>query len=117
MGALIKAASVCRQTLVVTEFHESFFADDGGAPIEARLGARVRRRLLGLRPPEKRPRPAAAFIPRSDGSAGVDAWFYLPSALVAEMMRILGFKVTVTEHVAKFQGKPYRLYTAVGERG
>jgi len=117
MGALIKAASVCRQTLVVTEIHESFFADDRGVPIEARVGARVRR-LLGLRAPaENRPRMAAPFIPRSDGRAGVDGWFYLPSALVAEMMRILGFTVTVSEHVANFQGKPYRMYTAVGERG
>jgi SAM-dependent methyltransferase len=117
MGALIKAASVCRQTLVVSEIHESFFADDAGTPVEARLGARIRR-LLGLRPPvENRPRMAAPFIPRTDGSAGLDAWFYLPSAMVAEMMRILGFEVTVTEHVQNFQGRPYRMYTAVGERG
>jgi hypothetical protein len=116
MGALIKAASVCGQTLVVTEIHESFFADDRGVPIEARLGAKVRR-LLGLSAPaENRPRLAAPFIPRADGSAGFDAWFYLPSALVAEMLRILGFEVTVTEHVQDFQGKPYRMYTAVGER-
>jgi hypothetical protein len=117
MGALIKAASVCRQTLVVSEIHETFFADDAGTPVEARLGARIRR-LLGLQTSAgNKPRMAAPFIPRADGSAGLDAWFYLPSAMVAEMMRILGFTVTLTEHVQNFQGKPYLMYTAVGERG
>jgi hypothetical protein len=116
MGALVKAASVCRHTLVVTEFHESFFADNGGVPIETRLGAKVRK-LLGLKPPpENRLRLATPFIPRSDGSGGIDAWFHLPSTLVAEMMRILGFKVTITEHVQRFQGRQCRMYTAVGER-
>jgi hypothetical protein len=114
MGALIKAASVCRHTLVVTEIHESFFARDSGVPFEERMGARIRK-LFGLRQPEKKVL-AAPFIPRSVAPGRIDAWFYLPSALVAEMMRILGFKVTMTEHVQRFQGKPYRMYTAVGER-
>ena len=117
MGALIRAASVCGQTLVVTEIHESFFAEPAeGAPIETRIGVKVRR-LLGLPlPAEKKPLMAAPFIPRSDRSDGIDAWFYLPSALTSEMLRILGFTVTVTEHVQQYKGHPYRMYTAVGER-
>jgi hypothetical protein len=115
MGALIRAASVCRQTLVVTEIHESFFSQDAGVPFEARLASRIRR-LIGLGPTQKTLTLAAPFIPRANAPGRIDAWFYLPSTLVAEMMRILGFKVTVTEHVQSFQGKPYRMYTAVGER-
>jgi hypothetical protein len=115
MGALIRVASVCGQTLVVTEIHESHLAPSGGTAIEARLGARVRK-LLGLPLPADRPALAAPFIPRSDAPGGIDAWFYLPSALTAEMMRILGFQVTVTEHVQQYRGQPYRMYTAVGER-
>jgi hypothetical protein len=115
MGALIKAASVCGQTLVVTEIHESHLAPSGGTPIEARLGAKIRK-LLGLPLPAEGPALAAPFIPRADAPEGIDAWFYLPSALTAEMLRILGFQVTVTEHVQQYRGQPYRMYTAVGER-
>ena len=115
MGALIAAAAACRETLVVTEMHEPPAAD-GGTPIETRLGAKVRSavgaaRLAGAPPPV-----AARFIPRADAPDGIDAWFYLPSALVAEMMQVLGFRTTVTEHAQLYRGQPRGMYTVVGER-
>ena len=59
---------------------------------------------------------AARFIPRPDTPDGIDAWFYLPSALVASMMQVLGFRTTVTEHAQLYRGQPRGMFTVVGER-
>lgn len=96
MGAMIKAASVCDGTLVVTEVGEDHYH---------------------RRAPWKRNAMAANFIPRADRPQGIDAWFNLPSGLVAEMMKILGFRPTVTRHKQAYQAGVYRMYTVVGERG
>ena len=114
MGALINAASVCRETLVVTEMHHA--PSPGGVPIEARLGARIRAALGAAQMAEDNSAVAARFIPRPDAPQGIDAWFHLPSSLVGNMMRILGFEVTVTEHPQKFLGQPCDMYTVVGVR-
>ena len=95
MGAMINAASVCGQTLVVTEVGEDHYH---------------------RRTPWKRNPMAAAFIPRANRPQGIDAWFNLPSGLVAEMMQILGFRTTVTRHKQAYQAGQYRMYTVVGQR-
>lgn len=94
MGALIKAASVCGQTLVVADVAEEHYS-----------------RFSWLQ--NKR---AMTFLPRLDRPGGYDAWFMLPSGVVAEMMRIMGFKVTVTKHRQAFAKGVFRMYTVVGER-
>lgn len=95
MGAMIKAASVCDGTFIVTEVGEDHYH---------------------RRTPWKRNAMATNFIPRADNPQGIDAWFNLPSGLVAEMMRILGFRTTVTKHKQAYQAGVYRMYTVVGER-
>ena len=95
MGAMIKAASVCGQTLVVTEVAEEHY---------------------NRRTPWKRDSKALSFIPRSDKPESHDAWFVIPSLVTVEMMRILGFKTTLTRHRQSYQFGKYRMYTVVGER-
>ncbi len=91
-------------------------AADGGTPIETRLGAKVRSALGAARAGDAPPPVAARFIPRPDTPDGIDAWFYLPSALVASMMQVLGFRTTVTEHAQLYRGQPRGMFTVVGER-
>lgn len=94
MGALIHAASACGQTLVVTEVAEQHYA----------------------RLPWRRGKMAASFILRADKPERNDGWFHLPSDLVAEMLKILGFKTTITRHKQQYQHGVFRMYTVVGER-
>jgi hypothetical protein len=95
MGAMIKAASVCGETLVVTEVAEEHY---------------------NRRTPWKRGEMALSFLPRVDRPGGYDAWFVIPSGVVVEMMRILGFKTTVTRHRQDFHLGRFRMYTVVGQR-
>lgn len=95
MGAMIKAASVCDRSLIVTEVGEDHYH---------------------RRTPWNRKAMAANFIPRAANPQGIDAWFNLPSGLVAEMMKILGFRTTITKHKQAYQAGVYRMYTVVGER-
>jgi hypothetical protein len=95
MGALIKAASVCGQTLVVTEVAEEHY---------------------NRRTPWRRNPRALSFLPKADTPHSYDAWFVLPSGVTMEMMRILGFKPTLTRHKQAFQSGTFRMYTVVGER-
>lgn len=95
MGAMIKAASVCGRTLVVTEVAEEHY---------------------NRRTPWKRDAMALSFLPRAGRPESHDAWFVLPSGVTAEMMRILGFRTTVTRHRQTYQFGQYRMYTVVGER-
>ena len=95
MGALIKAASVCADTLVVTDVAEDHY---------------------NRRTPWKRDSMALSFLPRLDKPSTHDAWFVLPSGAIAEMLRIMGFKTTVTRHKQAFSSGQFRMYTVVGER-
>src|ERR1700761_3537640 len=81
MGAIIKAASVCKGSLVITEVAEEHYH---------------------RRTPWKLNRKALSFMPSADKGAPYDAWFVLPSGAVVEMMRILGFKTTLTRHRQAF---------------
>ena len=94
MGALMNAASVCGETLVVTDVAEEHYS-----------------RFSWLQ--DKR---AMRFLPRLDRPGGYDAWFMLPSGLVADMMQIMGFKTTITKHRQAFEKGVFRMYTVVGER-
>jgi hypothetical protein len=95
MGAMIKAASVCDRTLVVTEVAEEHY---------------------NRRTPWRRDPKALSFLPRADHPERHDAWFVLPSGVTAEMMRILGFKTTVTRHRQTYHLGQFRMYTVVGQR-
>lgn len=95
MGAMIKAASVCGRTLVVTEVAEEHYH---------------------RRTPWKRNPKALSFLPRADRPDSYDAWFVLPSGVTLEMMRILGFRPTLSRHRQSFQSGEFRMYTVVGER-
>ena len=95
MGAMIKAASVCGKTLVVTEVAEEHYH---------------------RRTPWKRDPKALTFLPKADQPGSYDAWFVLPSGVTVEMMRILGFKPTLTRHRQSFQSGQFHMYTVVGER-
>jgi hypothetical protein len=95
MGAMIKAASVCSRTLVITEVHEEHY---------------------NRRTPWKRDPMALSFLPRADRPQSHDAWFVVPSGITVEMMRILGFRTTLTRHKQTYQHGQYRMYTVVGER-
>ena len=95
MGAMIKAASVCARTLVITEVAEAHYH---------------------RRAPWKRDPKALSFLPQADRPESYDAWFVLPTGAVVEMMRILGFKTTLTHHRQSYQSGQFRMYTVVGER-
>jgi len=58
------------------------------------------------------------FIPRAEHRGAIDAWYYLPSALVAEVVKIFGFpNVSVTQHKQRFMdGHDWQFYTVVGRR-
>lgn len=117
MRAMVCAASTCAKTLVVTDIHEEMYsAGVGGVPFEVRLAWRVSNFLRRRSQADAGSVLAAHFIPRAKAPDRYDAWFHLPSALVVEMMTILGFRVTLTEHTQPYKGRPYRLFTAVGER-
>ena len=95
MGAMIKAASVCGRTLVVTEVAEEHYH---------------------RRTPWKRDPKALSFLPKAERPESYDAWFVLPSGVTVEMMRILGFRPTLTRHRQSFQAGQFRMYPVVGER-
>lgn len=58
------------------------------------------------------------FIPRTERKGAIDAWYYLPSALVMEVVKIFGFPdVGVTQHTQRFMdGHDWQFYTVVGRR-
>jgi 2-polyprenyl-3-methyl-5-hydroxy-6-metoxy-1,4-benzoquinol methylase len=58
------------------------------------------------------------FIPRSSQRGAIDAWYFLPSALVVEVLQIFGFRtVDVTHHMQRFMdGHDWHFYTVVGRR-
>jgi len=95
MGAMIKAASVCGQTLVITDVAEEHH---------------------NRRTPWKRNPMAMSFLPKADQPHSYDAWFVVPSGATMEMMRILGFRPTLTRHRQAFQDGQFQMYTVVGER-
>jgi hypothetical protein len=95
MGAMIKAASVCGRTLVITEVAEEHY---------------------NRRTPWRRTPTALSFLPAAERPHAYDAWFVIPSGVTVEMMRILGFKTTLTRHRQAFKSGQYSMYTVVGER-
>jgi 2-polyprenyl-3-methyl-5-hydroxy-6-metoxy-1,4-benzoquinol methylase len=58
------------------------------------------------------------FLPRAEQGAPVDAWFFMPAPLVAEVLRIFGFgSIEVTRHTQRFKdGHDWQFYTVVGRR-
>lgn len=103
LRAIEQAASVCGETIIITDVAEEH--------IHQRIGW-----LRHLLSPVMKANHAASFIPRAARSGPIDAWFHMPSALVAEMLMILGFKTTITKHRHIFKGKAWKLYTVVGRR-
>jgi len=95
--AIEKAATVCYKTMVISDVAEEQFF--GGEP-------------------EMWNKMVMFMLPRSETKSPVDSWFFMPSAMVAEILKILGFtKTTITKHSQKFMtGPPWKYYTVVGER-
>lgn len=58
------------------------------------------------------------LIPRADRKDVTDAWYFLPSALVVEAMKIFGFEtVQVSQHTQRYMdGHDWQYYTVVGKR-
>ena len=58
------------------------------------------------------------LIPRADRKDAIDAWYFLPSALVVEAVRIFGFPtVEVLHHKQRYMdGHDWQFYTVVGRR-
>ncbi len=104
LRAIENAASVCGDTIIITDVAEEQFFP----PSPSRL-----RRLFGGAPTSSL---SMSFIPRKAAPGGIDAWFFLPSTLVAEFLAILGFETTVTKHQQAFQDGLWKLYTVVGKR-
>ncbi len=75
------------------------------------------RQFLGNKP-ELQNELCLHFIPRADQKGAIDAWYFLPSALVTEAVKIFGFAdVAVTQHTQRFMdGHDWQFYTVVGRR-
>lgn len=58
------------------------------------------------------------LIPRADRRDANDAWYFLPSALVAEAIKIFGFdSVDISHHRQRYRdGHDWLFYTVVGRR-
>lgn len=97
LSAIEAAAKTCKKVFVVTDVSERQFA--GSRPdIQGDL--------------------CLHFIPRASANAPVDGWWYIPSALTVEMLRVLGFSsIDVSYHTQKFKdGHSWEFYTVVGTR-
>lgn len=94
--ALEKAASVCSKTIVISDVaEEQFFGNE----------------------PEMWNKTTMFMLPRSETKSPVDAWYFIPSITIVEILKILGFsKTTVTKHSQNFMTGPWKYYTVVGER-
>lgn len=94
--ALEKASLVAKDTIIVTEVaEEQFFGED----------------------PSMWNKLTMSFMPRAEARTPVDAWYFLPSITVAEMLKILGFsEIIITKHKQKFVSGPWQLYTIVANR-
>lgn len=95
--ALRRAAERSEKQIVVTDVSERQFAASN---------------------PEAGAELSMHFIPRSALRSPLDAWWYIPSGLTAEMLKILGFaSVDITFHQHRFKdGHVWDFYTAVGTR-
>lgn len=94
--AIEKAAMVCSRTLVISDVAEEQFL-----PRERRMWNQM----------------IMFMLPRSATKTPVEAWYYMTSVTVAEILKILGFtKTRITKHTQKFMHRPARYYTVVGER-
>jgi 2-polyprenyl-3-methyl-5-hydroxy-6-metoxy-1,4-benzoquinol methylase len=94
-GAISKAASVAKDTIIITDVaEEQFFS----------------------KKPHMWAEKALYFIPRMEEKS-IDAWFFIPSDIIKEFLLILGFKeVSVTKHTQNFMTAPWKFYTVVGKR-
>ena len=97
MLAVERAAARARHQIVITDVSERQFAADR---------------------PDFSSELALRFIPRADTGGPIDAWWYIPSALLIEYLKILGFSsIEKHEFKASFQdGNCWDLYTIVGTR-
>ena len=97
LQAIERAAGRARHQLVITDVAERQFAP--GMPAE--LGSHC-----------------LHFIPRAVLGGPIDGWWYVPSTLVIEQMRILGFtSIEVRDFGLPFQdGNEWQFYTIVGTR-
>ena len=95
--AVERAAARTRHQLVITDVSEQQFAADR---------------------PDLASELALRFIPRAAAGGPLDAWWYIPSALLTEYLKILGFgSIEKREFKAKFQdGNSWDLYTLVATR-
>lgn len=94
--AIERAAGRARHQIVITDVAERQFAP--GAPPE--LGHCLH------------------SIPRAAAGGPIDGWWYIPSTLVAEQLRILGFAdIQIRDFELPFQdGNAWQFYTIVGTR-
>ncbi len=113
LRAIERAASVCAETIVIADVAEEQFW-----PRPRRLQRWLNRLFPNPTVDNSRSGPptAMSFIPRADNPEAIDAWFFLPSTLVAEMLEILGFQTTITKHRQAFETGEWSLYTVVGKR-
>jgi SAM-dependent methyltransferase len=58
------------------------------------------------------------LIPRAGRKEADDAWYFLPSALIVEVIKIFGFEtVRVSHHTQRYMdGHDWQFYTVVGQR-
>ena len=58
------------------------------------------------------------FLPRMEHKSPLDSWYFLPSVLVVEVLKVFGFPSTqVTRHTQRFKdGHDWQFYTVVGRR-
>jgi len=96
--ALVNAARLTRQTIVITE------------PVVVRswLKRLLLRQVAG---------PAALFFPEFRTATPLTTWWVLTPEVIQSWLGVLGFEDTrVTYHRQQFRGKPVRLFTVVGRR-
>ena len=95
--AIERAAGRARHQLVITDVAERQFAP----VMPAELGSHC-----------------LHFIPRAANGGPIDGWWYMPSTLIIEQMRILGFtSIEIRDFPLPFQdGHDWEFYTIVGTR-
>ena len=98
LGALMKAARLTREKLVVTE----------PMVVRSRLKRLLLRHVAG---------PVALFVPDFRSASPLTTWWLLTPELIQSWLATLGFEETrVDFHEQKFHDKPVRMFTVVGQR-
>jgi hypothetical protein len=103
-GALVSAARLTRETVVVTDAL-------GLVHFPAAL------RVVRARLPRQLRRPLMRFMPDARRAQDVDGWWRLTPEIVAAFLGVLGFeRCEVSTHRQLYRGRPKRMFTVVGTR-